>query len=58
MPYTSPAKARDWLAANRDRILQQKRQRYATDPAHAEEKRRKALLRYYEKKQKAPRHKK
>ena len=50
MPYASPAKARDWLAANRDRILQQKRQRYATDPVHAEHKRRNALERYYAKK--------
>lgn len=57
MPYASPAKASDWLAANHDRILEQKRQRYATDPAHAAEKRRKAIARYHEKKQKATTHK-
>ena len=53
MPYANPQKAREWLAANRDRILQQKRQRYAADPVHAAEKRRTALARYHEAKPKA-----
>ncbi len=38
LPYANPQKAREWLAANRDRILQLKRQRYAVDTVYAAEK--------------------
>ena len=38
MPYANPQKAREWLDANRESILQQKRQRYAAGPMHAAEK--------------------
>ncbi len=43
-----------WYQRNRAKVLQQKRERYASDPIYAETKRKQALARYFEKKGACP----
>ena len=39
-----------WYLKNKDKVLKAKKDRYANDPLYAEEKRKKTLQRYYQRK--------
>jgi hypothetical protein len=49
-----PTPQQAWYARNRDKVLQQKRDRYANDPLYADAKRKQALASYFARKGACP----